>query len=52
MDEKVLVYYIDPKPATIYDLPNELKILPLTAVEGMKIVKEELVNSIQKTSDF
>lgn len=52
VDEKVLVYYIDPKPATIYDLPNELKILPLTAVEGMKIVKEELVNSIQKTSDF
>ena len=44
VDEKVLVYYIDPKPATIYDLPNELKILPLTAVEGMKIVKEELLN--------
>ena len=39
-------------PATIYDLPNDLKVLPLTAVEGMKIVKEELVNSIQKTSDF
>ena len=52
VDQSVPVYYIDPKPATIYDLPNELKILPLTAVEGMKIVKEELVNSIQKTSDF
>ena len=52
VDQSVPVYYIDPKPATIYDLPNELKILPLTAVEGMKIVKEELLNSIQKTSDF
>ena len=52
VNQNVPVYYIDPKPATIYDLPNELKVLPLTAVEGMKIVKEELVNSIQKTSDF
>ena len=52
VNQNVPVYYIDPKPATIYGLPNELKVLPLTAVEGMKIVKEELVNSIQKTSDF
>ncbi|MBP9849613.1 MAG: NAD-dependent deacylase [Flavobacterium sp.] len=52
VNQNVPVYYIDPKPATIYDLPNELKVLPLTAVEGIKIVKEELVNSIQKTSDF
>ena len=43
IDKDVMVYYIDPKPATIYDLPNELKIVPLTAVEGMKIVKEELL---------
>lgn len=44
VNQNVPVYYIDPKPATIYDLPNELKILSLTAVEGMKIVKEELLN--------
>ena len=44
VDQSVPVYYIDPKPATIYDLPNELKVLPLTAVEGMKIVKLELLN--------
>lgn len=44
VDQNVPVYYIDPKPATIYDLPNELKVLPLTAVEGMKIVKAELLN--------
>lgn len=44
VNQNVPVYYIDPKPATIYDLPNELKVLPLTAVEGMKMVKEELLN--------
>ena len=44
VDQNVPVYYIDPNPATIYDLPNELKVLPLTAVEGMKIIKEELLN--------
>ena len=44
VNHNILVYYIDPKPASIYDLPNELKILPLTAIEGMKIVKEELLN--------
>lgn len=44
VDNNVPIYYIDPKPATIYNLPNELKILPLTAVEGMKIIKEELLN--------
>ncbi len=40
----VPVYYIDPKPATIYDLANPLKVIPLTAVEGMKVVKEELLH--------
>jgi NAD-dependent deacetylase len=43
VNQNVPVYYIDPKPAIIYDLPNELKVLPLTAVEGMKMVKEELL---------
>lgn len=41
---EVPVYYIDPKPATIYDLVNPLKVIPLTAVEGMKVVKEELLH--------
>ncbi|MFD2909454.1 Sir2 family NAD-dependent protein deacetylase [Flavobacterium ardleyense] len=49
VDKNVLVYYIDPKPATIYDLPNELKILPLTAAAGMKIVKEELLKLAYET---
>lgn len=41
ISEDVLVYYIDPKPATIYDLENPLKVIPLSATEGMKIVQEE-----------
>jgi NAD-dependent deacetylase len=41
VSEDVLVYYIDPNPATIYDLDNSLKIIPLSATEGMKIVREE-----------
>jgi NAD-dependent deacetylase len=42
VSEDVLVYYIDPNPATIYDLNNSLKVIPLLATEGMKIVREEL----------
>ena len=42
VSEDVLVYYIDPNPATIYDLENSLKVIPLSATEGMKIVQEEL----------
>lgn len=42
VSEDVLVYYIDPNPATIYDLDNSLKVIPLSATEGMKIVREEL----------
>lgn len=42
VNEDVLVYYIDPNPATIYDLDNSLKIIPLSATKGMKIVREEL----------
>lgn len=38
----VPVYYIDPNPATIYDLPNPLEVLPMSASEGMEILKEKL----------
>lgn len=38
----VPVYYIDPNPATIYDLPNPLEILPMSASEGMELLKEKL----------
>jgi NAD-dependent deacetylase len=43
VNQNIPVYYIDPKPATIYDLPNELKVLPLSAVEAMKVLKEEFL---------
>jgi NAD-dependent deacetylase len=38
----VPVYYIDPNPATIYDLSNPLQVLPMSASEGMEILKEKL----------
>jgi NAD-dependent deacetylase len=36
------VYYIDPKPAQIYDLPNAIKIIAETGSEGMKIVRKDI----------
>lgn len=36
------VYYIDPKPATVYDLPNPLEIIEAIGSEGMKILQKEL----------
>ena len=41
VSEDVLVYYIDPNPATIYDLDNPIKVLPMAATKGMKVVYEE-----------
>lgn len=39
----VPVYYIDPNPATIYDLANPLEVLPMSASEGMEILKNKLL---------
>ncbi|HQF47364.1 MAG TPA: Sir2 family NAD-dependent protein deacetylase, partial [Flavobacterium alvei] len=39
---EIPVYYIDPKPATIYDLPNDIKIIAATGSEGMKKVQKDL----------
>lgn len=41
-DATIPVFYIDPKPATIYDLPNDIKVIATTATKGMKIVQKEL----------
>jgi NAD-dependent deacetylase len=38
----VPVYYIDPNPATIYDLANPLEVMAMSASEGMGILKEKL----------
>jgi len=39
----VPVFYIDPKPATIYDLSNPLEIIPMNATDGMPLLKEKLI---------
>lgn len=36
------VFYIDPKPAEIYNLPNNIKVLATTGPKGIKIVQKEL----------
>lgn len=36
------VFYVDPKPALIPNLRNPLDVLPMTASEGMAIVRERL----------
>lgn len=38
----VPVYYIDPKPATIYDLVNPLEVLAMSASEGMEQIMVKL----------
>lgn len=36
------VFYIDPKPAAIYNIPNDVKVIATTGSKGMKIVQKEL----------
>ena len=38
----VPVYYIDPNPASIYDLPNPLEVLAMSASEGLKKIQYRL----------
>jgi len=39
----VPIFYVDPKPATIPNLRNPLDVLPMTASEGMAVVRERLI---------
>ena len=39
----VPVFYIDPKPATIYDLSNPLEIIPMNASDGVPFLRELLM---------
>ncbi len=41
-NENIPVYYIDPNPAPIYDLPNTIKVIATTGSKGMEIVQKEL----------
>jgi NAD-dependent deacetylase len=40
--KNVPIFYIDPKPATIYDLVNPLEIIPMNATEGVPMLREML----------
>jgi NAD-dependent deacetylase len=37
------VFYIDPKPATIYDLNNPLEVISMNATEGVPFLKQKLL---------
>jgi NAD-dependent deacetylase len=41
----VPVFYVDPNPATIYELKNPLEIIPMTATEGMEKIRQKLLTS-------
>lgn len=41
-DEHVPIYYIDPNPATIYDVPNAVEIIKQPATIGLPIIAEKL----------
>lgn len=41
-DATIPVFYIDPKPAAIYNLPNDIKVVATTGSKGMEIVQKEL----------
>lgn len=38
------VFYIDPKPATMYDLGNPIEVIPMNATEGVAVLKQRLMN--------
>ncbi len=40
--KNIPVFYIDPKPATIYDLQNPLEIIAMNATEGVPLLREKL----------
>jgi NAD-dependent deacetylase len=42
-NRNVPVFYIDPRPATIYDLANPLEVIPMNATEGVPLLKEKLI---------
>jgi len=41
-DATIPVFYIDPKPATIQNLRNRVKIIPMNATEGVAVLKQRL----------
>jgi NAD-dependent deacetylase len=43
-DPMIPVFYIDPKPATMYDLRNPVEVIPMNATEGVALLKQRLFN--------
>lgn len=41
--QNVPVFYIDPRPATIYDLKNPLEVISMNASEGVPFLREKLL---------
>jgi len=41
-NHSIPIYYIDPKPATMYDVPNPVTVISKSATEGMEIFKNQL----------
>ena len=39
----VPIFYIDPRPATIYDLQNHLEVISMNATEGVPFLKQQLL---------
>lgn len=39
------IYYIDPKPATMYDVPNPVTVIPMSATDGMDFLKHKLITA-------
>lgn len=40
------VYYIDPKPATMHNIQNQIEIIPMNATEGVTVLQQRLFNLI------
>jgi NAD-dependent deacetylase len=40
------IFYIDPKPATIYDLSNPLEVIPMNATDGVPFLREKLLKNL------
>ncbi len=38
---EIPIYYIDPKPATMYDVANSVTVIPMSASEGMAVLKNQ-----------
>lgn len=42
-NRNIPVFYIDPKPVTIYDLSNPLEVISMNATDGVPYLKEKLI---------